>query len=159
MDSNKIFRFGVSIGVCQLAGIIGSIFTASSVSSWYSTLMKPGFSPPSWLFAPVWILLYFVMGISLYIIWQSNAKDRKKSLIIFGTQLILNVLWSFLFFGLKSPLYGLIDILFLVAAITLTIAFSYRISIYAAILLIPYLAWASFATILNYAILSLNYGK
>jgi benzodiazapine receptor len=154
---NKKFKFAASIGVCQIAGIIGSIFTASTVSSWYPTLIKPNFSPPAWLFGPVWVLLYFLMGISLYLIWQNKAKDDKKSLIIFGIQLTLNVFWSFLFFGLKSPLYGLIDILLLLAAIILTIAFSFKISSYAAILLIPYLAWVFFATILNYSIMSLNY--
>lgn len=156
MYSRK-FKFAASIGVCQFAGIIGSIFTASTVSSWYPTLIKPNFSPPAWLFGPVWVLLYFLMGISLYLIWQNKAKDNKKSLIIFGIQLTLNVFWSFLFFGLKSPLYGLIDILLLLAAIILTIAFSFKISSYAAILLIPYLAWVFFATILNYSIMSLNY--
>ena len=153
----KEFKFAVSIGVCQFAGIIGSIFTASTVSSWYPTLIKPNFSPPAWLFAPVWVILYFLMGISLYLIWQNKAKDNKKSLIIFGIQLILNVFWSFLFFGLKSPLYGLIDILLLLAAIISTIASSFKISSYAAILLIPYLAWVCFATILNYSVMSLNY--
>ena len=154
---NKIFKFAASIGACQFAGIIGSIFTASTVSSWYPTLIKPNFSPPGWLFAPVWVLLYFLMGISLYLIWQKRAKDNNKSLIVFGIQLILNVFWSLLFFGLMSPLYGLIDILFLLAAIILTIVFSFKISSYAAILLVPYLVWVSFATVLNYSIVSLNY--
>ena len=153
----KAFNLAASIAVCQFAGIIGSLFTASTVSSWYTTLIKPNFSPPAWLFAPVWVLLYFLMGISLYLIWQNKSKDNKKSLIIFGIQLILNVCWSFLFFGLKSPLYGLIDILLLLAAIILTVAFSFKISYYAAILLIPYLAWVCFATILNYSVMSLNY--
>jgi translocator protein len=156
MYNNKIFRFAVSLSICQLADVIGSVFTASTVSTWYSTLIKPSFTPPSWLFGPIWILLYFLMGTSLYLLWQNKAKDKKKSLIIFGIQLILNVCWSFLFFGLKSPLYGLIGILFLLAAIILTIAFSYRVSLYAVIALIPYLVWVSFATILNYVILSLN---
>ena len=153
---NKIIKLALSISVCQIAGIIGSIVTFSSVSTWYPTLIKPEFSPPGWLFGPVWISLYFLMGISLYLIWQNKAKDKKRSLIMFGIQLILNVIWPFLFFGLKSPFYGLIDILFLLAAIILTIAFSFKISRYASILLIPYLVWVSFATILNYTILSLN---
>jgi translocator protein len=153
----KAFNLAASIAVCQLAGIIGSLFTASTVSSWYPTVIKPNFSPPAWLFAPVWVLLYFLMGISLYLIWQNKAKDNKKSLIIFGIQLILNSFWSFLFFGLKSPLYGLIDIVLLLAAIIFTIAFSFKISSYAGILLIPYLAWVCFATILNYSIVLLNY--
>jgi tryptophan-rich sensory protein len=96
------------------------------------------------------------MGISLYLIWINKAKDNRKAFILFEIQLILNVFWSFLFFGLKSPLYGLIDILVLLVAITSTILFSYKISVLAAILLIPYLVWVSFATILNYNILLLN---
>lgn len=152
---NKL-KFVISIIICQLAGIIGSIFTSSSVTTWYPTLTKPDFSPPSWIFAPVWITLYFLMGISLYLIWINKVKDSVKAFILFGIQLILNVIWSFLFFGLKSPLYGLIDIIVLLVAITLTILFSYKISVLAAILLIPYLIWVSFATILNYNILLLN---
>jgi translocator protein len=159
MTVHKIFKFAAFIAVCQFAGIIGSIFTISTLSTWYPTLIKPNFSPPSWLFAPVWVLLYFLMGISLYLIWQNKSKDNSKSLILFGIQLILNVFWSFLFFVLRSPLYGLIDILFLLAAIVLTIMFSFKISSYASILLIPYLAWVSFAALLNYSIMLLNYSR
>jgi tryptophan-rich sensory protein len=79
---NKIFKFAVSISVCEFAGIIGSVFTASTLLTWYSTLIKPDFSPPGWLFGPVWISLYFLMGISLYLIWQKKAEDKNKSLII-----------------------------------------------------------------------------
>ena len=153
--NNKI-KFAISLAVCQLAGVIGSVFTFSSVTTWYPTLTKPNFSPPGWIFAPVWITLYFLMGVSLYLIWINKAKDNGKSLILFAIQLILNVLWSFMFFGLKSPLYGLIDILILLVAIILTILFTYKISVLAAILLVPYLVWVSFATILNYNIFLLN---
>jgi tryptophan-rich sensory protein len=104
----------------------------------------------------MWITLYFLMGISLYLIWTNKTKNNRKSLIAFGVQLFLNGLWSLLFFGLKSPLYGLIDILFLIAAITFTILFSYRISVLAAVLLIPYLVWVCFAAVLNYSIFLLN---
>jgi tryptophan-rich sensory protein len=104
----------------------------------------------------MWITLYFLMGISLYLIWTNKTKNNRKSLIAFGVQLFLNGLWSLLFFGLKSPLYGLIDILFLIAAITFTISSSYRISILAGMLLIPYLVWVCFAAVLNYSIFLLN---
>jgi tryptophan-rich sensory protein len=104
----------------------------------------------------MWVILYFLMGISWYLIWTNKTMDNRKVFIVFGIQLILNTFWSLLFFGLKSPLYGLIDISFLLVAITLTILFSYKISILAAILLVPYLVWVSFATILNYNILLLN---
>lgn len=152
---NKV-KIVISIAICQFAGIIGSIFTASAVTGWYVTLEKPVFSPPNWIFAPVWIILYFLMGISLYLIWTSKTKDNRKALTVFGFQLILNALWSILFFGLQSPLYGLIDISFLLVGIILTILFSYKISVLAAVLLVPYLVWVSFATILNYNILLLN---
>lgn len=153
--NNKI-KFVISLAVCQLAGVTGSVFTSSSVTTWYPTLTKPNFSPPGWIFGPVWIALYFLMGISLYLIWINKAKDNGKALILFAIQLILNVLWSFMFFGLRSPLYGLIDILVLLVAIILTILFSYKISVLAAILLVPYLVWVSIATILNYNIFLLN---
>jgi tryptophan-rich sensory protein len=152
---NKI-KFVISITICQLAGIVGSVFTATSVTSWYINLTKPDFTPPGWIFAPMWVILYFLMGISWYLIWTNKTMDNRKVFIVFGIQLILNTFWSLLFFGLKSPLYGLIDISFLLVAITLTILFSYKISILAAILLVPYLVWVSFATILNYSILLLN---
>jgi tryptophan-rich sensory protein len=104
----------------------------------------------------MWVTLYFLMGISLYLIWTNKTKNNRKSFIAFGVQLFLNGLWSLLFFGLKSPLYGLIDILLLIAAITFTILFSYRISVLAGVLLMPYLAWVSFAAVLNYSIFLLN---
>lgn len=149
-------KFVISITICQFAGIIGSIFTASSVTNWYVTLEKPDFTPPGWIFAPIWVILYFLMGISLYLLWISKTKDNRKAFTAFAVQLILNASWSFLFFGLKSPLYGLIDILFLLAAIILTILFLYKISVLATALLVPYLVWVVFATVLNYNILLLN---
>lgn len=153
--NNKI-KFVISITICQFAGIIGSIFTASSVTNWYVTLEKPDFTPPGWIFAPIWVIMYFLMGISLYLLWISKTKDNRKAFTVFAVQLILNASWSFLFFGLKSPLYGLIDILFLLTAIILTILFLYKISVLATALLVPYLVWVVFATVLNYNILLLN---
>jgi benzodiazapine receptor len=153
--NNKI-KFVISITICQFAGIIGSIFTAPSVTNWYVTLEKPDFTPPGWIFAPIWVIMYFLMGISLYLLWISKTKDNRKAFTVFAIQLILNASWSFLFFGLKSPLYGLIDILFLLAAIILTILFLYKISVLATALLVPYLVWVVFAAVLNYNILLLN---
>jgi len=159
--SKNIFIFVISIIVCESVGIIGSFFTFSSVTNWFPTLVKPWFSPPSWLFGPVWIIMYFLMGLSLYIIWNSKAelskqKYRKQFFILFGIQLILNALWSFLFFGLKNPTYGLIDILFLDIVVAMTIIYAYRVSKYAAILLAPYMVWITFATLLNFEIVLLN---
>lgn len=149
------FKLIASIIICQLAGIIGSVFTVSSVSTWYLTLNKPFFNPPSWVFGPVWTLLYLLMGISLYIVWN-NKNRTKKALNIFGIQLILNSLWSILFFGLQSPLFAFIEIIFLWFTILLSIIYFYRISKSAAYLLIPYIIWVSFAAILNFSIFSLN---
>ena len=159
--SKNIFKFVISIIVCESVGIIGSFFTFSSVTNWFPMLVKPWFSPPSWLFGPVWIIMYFLMGLSLYIIWNSKAelskqKYRKQFFILFGIQLILNALWSFLFFGLKTPIYGLIDILFLDIVVAMTIIYAYRVSKYAAILLAPYMVWITFATLLNFEIVLLN---
>jgi len=160
--SKNIFKFVISIIICESVGIIGSFFTFSSVSNWFPTLVKPWFSPPSWLFGPVWTMLYFLMGLSLYIIWNSKAeilskqKYKRQFFILFGIQLILNALWSFLFFGLKSPIYGLIDILFLDIVVVMTIIYAYRVSKYAAVLLAPYMAWITFATLLNFEVVLLN---
>ena len=159
--SKNIVRFVISIIICESVGIIGSFFTFSSVSNWFPTLVKPWFSPPSWLFGPVWTILYFLMGLSLYIVWNktetiSKQKYKKQFFILFGIQLILNALWSFLFFGLKSPISGLIDILFLDITVITTIIYANRVSKYAAVLLAPYMAWIIFATLLNFEIALLN---
>ena len=154
----SLFLLVVSIAIPLLAGFIGSIATSGSVSSWYQTINKPSFNPPDWVFGPVWTTLFILMGISLYIVWSKGLKKKgvKKALSVFGVQLALNILWSFLFFGLKSPLYGLIEIIILWAAILYTIILFYRVSRTAAYLLIPYILWVSFAFVLNLAIFILN---
>ncbi|WP_458746459.1 TspO/MBR family protein [Candidatus Nitrosocosmicus sp. T] len=125
---------------------------------WYSTLTKPTFAPPGWVFGPAWIILYFLMGVSLYTVWVSESKPkiRKVFFIVFGIQLALNALWSLLFFGLKSPLLGLVDIILLDIMVIVTIIYARAISRLAAILLVPYLVWIIFASILNFAIYLLN---
>jgi len=151
-------RLAASIILCLLAGFIGSLFTRPAIPGWYATLNKPPFTPPSAVFAPVWTALYFLMGISLFLVWRAekDAPRRQTALIFFALQLILNTLWSILFFGLHSPLAGLVDIACLWAAIVLTIVLFSRISKTAAWLLVPYLLWVSFATLLNASILVLN---
>ena len=151
----KIIKLIISLIVCQLAGAIGSVFTVSSVGSWYSGLAKPFFNPPSWLFGPVWTILYLLMGISLYLVWTKKLKS-KTALYIFGVQLVLNTLWSIFFFGLQQPLLAFIEIIFLWIMIMLTIIYFYKISKTAAYLLIPYILWVSFAAVLNIAIVVLN---
>ncbi len=140
------------------AGAIGSIFTLNSIPTWYATLSKPSFAPPNWLFGPVWTTLYILMGISAYLIWEKGMKKKlvRNALLLFALQLILNALWSILFFGLRSPLYGLVCIALLWLSIALTIKLFYSIDKRAAYLLIPYILWVSFASILNYSIWMLN---
>jgi translocator protein len=147
-----------SIVICQLAGFIGSFFTVSSVSTWYLTLNKPIFNPPSWLFGPVWISLYFLMGLSLYLVWNKGLKSRhsKITISIFGIQLFLNTLWSIIFFGFKLPLIAFIEIIFLWMAILVIIIYFYKMSKTAAYLLVPYILWVSFAAVLNFFIYYLN---
>lgn len=151
------FKLIFSIVICQLAGVIGSFFTVSSVSTWYVTLNKPFFNPPNWLFGPVWITLYFLMGISLYLIWNNVDKDTKSARIVFFIQLGLNTLWSLLFFGLKSPFLAFIEIIVLWLFILLNILFFYQKSKAASYLLIPYFVWVSFASVLNFSIFYLNW--
>jgi len=147
-----------SIVVCQLAGLLGAIFTSSAIPTWYTTLEKPLFVPPEWTFSVVWTFLYLLMGLALYIVWRKgwDRRDVRLATCVFGIQLFLNFLWSVLFFGLRSPLLGIIEIVFLWFAIVATIWLFYRISRPAGVLLMPYLAWVSFAALLNYYIWLLN---
>ncbi|MDD2666793.1 MAG: tryptophan-rich sensory protein [Methanocellales archaeon] len=158
MKINNIPSLVYSILICQLAGIIGSFFTFPSIPTWYAALEKPSFSPPNWLFSPVWIALFLLMGVSLYLVWISGAKTRyvKMALTLFGIQLALNVLWSIIFFGLKSPFYAFIEMAILWVAILLTIFQFFKISKTAAYLLIPYILWVSFAAVLNFSIWIIN---
>ena len=154
----KILKLIVSILICQGAGLVGSVFTSPAIPTWYATLQKPSFEPPNWVFAPVWTLLFLLMGISLYLIWSKGLEDKKAkiAIVIFSSQLVLNILWSFLFFGFKSPLYAFIEIIILWLAILATIISFYRISKTAAYLLLPYILWVSFASVLNFSIMILN---
>jgi benzodiazapine receptor len=147
-----------AVFICQLAGLVGSIFTTPAIPTWYTSLNKPFFTPPSWVFAPVWVTLFTLMGLSLFIVLRKGFEKPaiKKAVSLFGTQLALNMLWSVAFFGLRSPLYGLFVIVLLWAAVLATIAVFHRISRTAAMLLIPYFLWGSFASVLNFSILVLN---
>jgi translocator protein len=144
--------------LAQLAGIIGSVFTAGSVDTWYVELAKPAFTPPGWLFGPVWITLYLLMGISAYLIWRKGWTNSqvKSALRIFFFQLILNTLWSILFFGLHRLFWAFIEIAFLWLAILLMILKFRKISPAAAHLQIPYFLWVTFAALLNLSIWLMN---
>jgi tryptophan-rich sensory protein len=153
-----ILKLVASIILCQMAGLIGSIFTTPAIPTWYESLKKPLFNPPNWIFGPVWVSLYLLMGISLFVIWQrrENNLQAKKGLVVFFAQLILNAFWSVAFFGLKSPFLGLIIILLLWFAILFTIQHFIKISKIAALLLLPYILWVSFAVVLNFSLWILN---
>ncbi len=156
MDAREALKILVFIILCELIGAIGTIATSPNIPTWYASLSKPAFNPPNWVFGPVWTILYALMGISAYLIYKSRNKGKNAALIVFAAQLFLNVLWSFAFFGAKSPLYGLVVIVLLWAAIVFTILKFRAISKTAAYLLIPYLLWASFAAVLNYSVWTLN---
>ncbi|OGS25025.1 MAG: TspO protein [Elusimicrobia bacterium RIFOXYB2_FULL_48_7] len=147
-----------SIIVCQLAGIIGAYFTMPAIRTWYVTLNKPSFNPPNWIFGPVWTALYLLMGIALFLVWKKydGSKGVKAALSVFFIQLFLNTTWSILFFGMRNPLAGLVEIAALWIAILLTILSFYKISKTAAVLLLPYILWVSFAAILNFYLWRLN---
>jgi len=158
MKQNKLLQIFGAIIICQLAGIIGSFFTTPNIATWYAYLVKPVFSPPNWLFGPAWLTFYTLMGISLFLVWQKILKDKKakSAVILFLIHLFFNAIWSILFFGLHSPLLGLIDIILLLVLIIIIIIKFYKINNIAAYLLIPYLLWVSFATVLNLSIYLLN---
>jgi translocator protein len=142
-----------SIIICQMAGVVGALFTSSSVSTWYAALTKPALTPPGWVFGPVWTVLYLLMGVALFLIWKKGIKSAisKIAVKVFAIQLALNVLWSILFFGMQKPGLAFIDIVILWLGIVASIYLFYKISKPAAYLLIPYLLWVSFATYLNYS--------
>jgi tryptophan-rich sensory protein len=154
----NILKLFISIIICQSAGFIGSIFTTPSIPTWYAFIKKPTFTPPSWLFGPVWITLYILMGVSAFLVWKKGlgTEGVKLALGIFIVQLIFNSLWSIVFFGYKSIFGGLIVIIILWILILLSIIFFLKISIVAGVLLIPYIFWVSFASLLNFSIYKLN---
>ena len=152
-----ILRLIASILLCQVAGFLGALFTTPAIPTWYKTLNKPFFNPPNWIFSPVWISLFLLMGISLFMVWRRQDHPKfKTALIFFFVQLVLNILWSVAFFGLSSPLLGFINIILLWIAILLTIQNFLKVSKFAGVLLLPYFLWVSFATLLNFFLWILN---
>jgi len=145
------------IGIWRLTGWLGSIVTESSVDEWYRWLEKPSFNPPNWVFAPVWTALYIMMGVAAWIVWRRRGFfEGRTALRLFGTQLLLNLLWSFLFFGLRQPAVAFFEIILLIVGIVATIVAFRRVDKYAELLMVPYLMWVLFAAALNGAIWYLN---
>lgn len=149
---------GIFILLCELVGIIGSIFTFTSIADWYVYLNKPFFSPPNYLFGPVWTTLYALMGISVYLIWIKRVKNKKAEdgLKLFWIQLALNFIWTPVFFGAKNLFMALVVIGLLWVYIVKTIKAFAKVNKTAAYLLYPYLAWVSFASLLNFSLWILN---
>lgn len=181
MKYNNLLKLVVSIIICELAGSIGAIFTTPAINSWYKTLNKPFFNPPNWIFGPVWTTLFVLMGISLYLVWTkklvikneigfkhkkawnslsqkffNGALQKENIILVFAFQLVLNVLWSVIFFGAQNMGLAFFELLMLWVAIAYTIINFYRVSKVAALLLIPYILWVSFAGILNYFLWTIN---
>lgn len=147
----------VSVLVCQLAGIVPSVLTAGDVATWYPTLVKPWFTPPSWVFGPVWTALYLLMGVALYLVWRrATGRIRRVALGAFAVQLALNAGWTLTFFGAREIFGGLVVILALLAAVIATMGAFARVDRRAAALLVPYLLWVGFATALTYELWRLN---
>jgi len=148
----------VSIAISNLSGFIGAFATTSSVSTWYVELVKPFFNPPSWIFGPVWTILYTLMGIALYLIWSKgyNKKNIKSAVNLFLVHLVFNTLWSIIFFGQKNLGLAFVVITILWLMIACLIKLFYKLEKKAAYLLLPYIAWVSFASLLNLSIWWLN---
>jgi tryptophan-rich sensory protein len=155
LDVRKLL---ISLTICLAAGGIGAAFAMQSVDSWYALLKKPFFTPPSWVFGPVWTVLYVLMGLAVYIIWRKRQRGGQNTAayLLFGTQLALNIGWSFVFFGLRSIVGGLFTIFALWLSIILTIHEFLHKSQLAGWFLIPYLVWVSYACILNFSLWWLN---
>ncbi|HUV64711.1 MAG TPA: TspO/MBR family protein [Sedimentisphaerales bacterium] len=147
----KIGRLICSVSACLLTGFLGSYATRDSITTWYAELSRPSFTPPGWTFGVVWPVLYVMMGISAFLIWNVGI-DRpqvKVALGVFALQLILNGLWTPIFFGQHLIGLALVEIIMMWAAILLTILVFWRVSKPAALLLLPYIFWVSFAVVLN----------
>jgi translocator protein len=148
------------VAVCVGGGALSGLLTQDSVRTWYPTLEKPAFNPPAWVFAPVWTILYALMGVAAFLVWRQLGRGRDRLVMLalgaFAGQLLLNLAWTPVFFGARSILGGLIVILVLLAAIVVTVVLFFRVTRPAGAILLPYLAWVAFATVLNASLYTLN---
>ncbi|MDE3251283.1 MAG: tryptophan-rich sensory protein [Bacteroidota bacterium] len=158
MQINNRIKLAVSVLLTVALGSLGGLFTIREIPVWYAGLQKPSFNPPNWIFGPVWTLLYFLMGVSFYLIWKEHKSSlRNKAMVWFGVQFLLNFCWSMIFFHFHQTGWALVEIGCMWVAILITILQFGKISSLAAWLLVPYISWVSFASILNYAIWQLNH--
>jgi translocator protein len=148
-----------SILIPLVVGYLGAIVTLSQISTWYSTLSKPWWSPPNWLFGPIWTTLYILMGIALFLVWREglHRRDVRFAILIFSIQLVLNLLWSVVFFSFHALFGSFIIVMLLWLAILANIIAFLIISKWAGLLLVPYIVWVSIASYLNYSVYLLNH--
>ena len=157
MEFFKATRLLTSIIVCEVAGAIGSFFTAPQISGWYKTLNRPSFNPPNWIFGPVWTAIFVMMGIAVFLVWDKKWGGKKTvNILVFFSQLFLNVLWSFIFFAMHNVGVAFFELVVLWFVILFMVINFYKVSKTAAILLLPYILWVSFAAVLNFSIWKLN---
>ncbi|MES1210793.1 MAG: TspO/MBR family protein [Acidobacteriota bacterium] len=155
--SRSLLALAGFAALCFAAAALGGIWTSGAIPTWYQEIAKPAWTPPSWLFGPVWTALYLAMGVAAWLVWkQGGWSARRGALTLFLVQLALNTAWSGLFFGLRNPALGMLDITLLWIAILLTLLAFRRVSAAAAWLFVPYLLWVTFAAALNVSIWRLN---
>jgi tryptophan-rich sensory protein len=156
---NKISRVAIVVVICLVVGYVSGMVTRTSITTWYPTLVKPSFNPPNWIFAPVWTSLYVMMGVAAGFIWNQITTQKAavtKALQFFTIQLVLNALWSYLFFGLHNLMLATIEVVLLWLMIFETYSQFAKINKTASYLMLPYLAWVSFASVLTASIWWLN---
>jgi tryptophan-rich sensory protein len=153
---NGLIALAVSIAIALAVGALGGLATASSVGDWYVTLNKPAFNPPNAIFGPVWTTLYVLMAVAAWRVWRSARAGRGQALALYAGQLVLNLAWSVIFFGLRQPGFALIDVAFLLAAVIATGVAFWRVDRPAGLMMAPYCAWVAFASVLNFEIWRLN---
>jgi translocator protein len=159
MENKELGRILLSVCICAFVGVLVGYITSTYISEWYDLLKKPFFTPPNWLSAPIWTILYIIMGYAFGLIWNLKYKNKqgvKKAMVLFGIQLLLNFIWPFLFFICHNPLLSMLDVILLWCMLVLTIKAFKVTDGFAGRILYPYLAWISFAIVFNGSILYLN---
>jgi len=153
----KFLELGVVILICQAVGALGAVVTLPAISGWYRGLEKPDWTPAAGLFGPVWTILYLMMAVAFWRVWQRRLEPgARRACVLFAVQLVLNSAWSWLFFGLRNPFFGLIDIVLLAGVLAWTVRVFLKVDRMAGFLMVPYLVWVLFASLLNFSLWRMN---